>query len=101
MNTAHLRKATKKWVEATVKSWELDEHHRMLLLLAAECYDAAAVAREEIKKHGTVYIDRFGTPRSRPEVAHLRDNKSLFDKLIKSIGLDIIDTMTPGPHGRR
>jgi hypothetical protein len=86
---AHLRPATAAWWEATFRStWMLDQHHERLLLLACEAYDRAAEAREALDEHGLTYLDRFGAPRTRPEVAVERDSRIGFARLLRDLDLD-------------
>ena len=87
----HLTKETKRWFSSVVNEFELQEHHRHLLLLACESWDRCVQAREALAKHGTVYTDRYGQPRSRPEIAVERDSRIAFARLLRELGLDVIE----------
>jgi phage terminase small subunit len=80
----HLSAKAQSWWRGVVEQFELEAHHLHLLLLAAQALDAAEAARAALAAHGTVYNDRFGSPRSRPEVAHLRDSTiaSVFQNIV-------------------
>jgi len=84
----HLAKPTADWWDAVVTDWTLDEHHKRLLTAAAECWDRLQEAREALQKYGTVYVDRFGQPRARPEVAIERDSRLHFARLLRELDLD-------------
>ncbi len=85
----HLRAATRRWWQSVVKDYELEPHHIRLLTLAAEAWDHCQAAREALATHGTVYTDRFGQPRARPEVAIERDARTGFARLLRELALDV------------
>ena len=68
--------------------YELQPHHVRLLSLAAEAWDRAQQARTALAEHGTTYLDRFGTPRARPEVAIERDSRLAFARILREVDLD-------------
>jgi phage terminase small subunit len=84
----HLTVATRRWVGSVLERYELQEHHFKLLLLAAESWDRANQAAAVIREHGVSYTDRFGAPRSRPEVAVEHNAKIAFARLVRELGLD-------------
>lgn len=86
---AHLRKPTAAWWNEVVAEFVLEERHIRLLTLACEAWDRGQQAREALKKHGLVYADRFGQPRSRPEIAIERDSRVAFARLLRELQLDI------------
>jgi phage terminase small subunit len=85
---AHLHRDTARWWRSVVADYELDPHHVRLLTLAAEAYDRAADARAALAEHGTTFVDRFGQPRARPEVAIERDSRIAFARLLRELDLD-------------
>jgi phage terminase small subunit len=95
---AHLKPATKRWVTGVVDSFELEAHHFRLLTLAAEAWDRCQDARESLARHGTVFTDRFGQPRARPEVAIERDARIAFARMVRELALDVQapDSRPPG-----
>jgi phage terminase small subunit len=92
----YLRPQTRKWWSTVLRDFDLDEHHVRLLTLAAEVWDRVQEAREAIAVHGSVYEDRFGQPRARPEVAIERDGRIGFARLLRELDLD----GEPGPDPR-
>ena len=86
---AHLRAPTARWWRSVLSDYELEEHHRRLLTLAAEAWDRTQQAREALKKHGITYRDRFGQPHARPEVMIERDSRLAFARLLRELALDV------------
>jgi phage terminase small subunit len=99
----HLKPPTRRWWLAVHAVFELEEHHARLLTPAGEAWDRAAAAREAIEKHGITYTDRFGAPRSRPEIAVERDSRIAFARLLRELRLDVEpdDPRLPGLNGGR
>ena len=85
----HLRAATKRWWLRVVADYDLEEHHVRLLTLAGEAWDRCQQAREALAKHGLTYTDRFGSPRSRPEVVIERDSRLAFTRVLRELALDV------------
>jgi len=83
----HLSRRMKEFWASTFSSKKLQPHQVLILTKALEAYDRAEQARRLLKKNGLTFDDRFGQPRSRPEVAVERDNKALFAKLLQQIHL--------------
>lgn len=85
---AHLQAATKRWFAAVLEDYDLDDHHVRLLTLAAEAWDRGQMARLAIADHGLTFVDRFGSPHARPEVAIERDARIAFARLLRELDLD-------------
>jgi phage terminase small subunit len=85
----HLRPDTAAWWQSVTADFALEPHHIRLLRLACEAWDAGQAAREAIAQHGAVYVDRFGQPRARPEVAIERDARVAFARLMRDLALDV------------
>ncbi|WP_234683973.1 P27 family phage terminase small subunit [Bradyrhizobium monzae] len=95
---AHLKAGTKAWWRAVVEEYDLEPHHLRLLQLAAEAWDSAQAARAVIQSDGMTFVDRFGSPRARPEVAIERDSRTAFARLVRELDLDCAPpTSTPRP----
>src|ERR1700682_6032183 len=93
----HLRPETPRWFAAVSERFELEQHHFRLLKLAAEALDRAEQAREALPEHGTVFNDRFGSPRARPEIAIERDSRIAFARLLRELGIDDVEPpVAPG-----
>jgi len=71
----HLTAATAAWWIGVVDGYELEPHHVRLLTLAGEAWDRGQQAREALAEHGLTFLDRFETPKARPEVAIERDSR--------------------------
>ncbi|MGE3107321.1 MAG: P27 family phage terminase small subunit [Phycisphaerales bacterium] len=106
---AHLRAASAEWFRSVVSEFDLEQHHLHLLVLACESLDRAADAREALTKSGTTFVDRYGQPRARPEVAIERDSRIAFARLLRELGLDVEGPVesprpprvVPGSHRRK
>lgn len=85
----HLQPATRRWWSSVVHDYDLDQHHVRLLSLASEAWDRCRQARLALAKHGITYVDRFGQPRARPEVAIERDSRVAFARLLRELALDV------------
>src|SRR5690242_16414020 len=85
----HLETTTQAWFRAVLADYELEPHHVRLLTLAAEAWDQAQAARQVIAVEGMTYLDRFGAPRTRPEIAIERDNRLAFARLLRELALDV------------
>jgi len=92
---AHLTPPTADWWRSVVSEYTLEPHHLRLLALAAEAWDHYQQAHTILSKEGFTYEDRFGAPKTRPEVAIVRDNRLAFARLIRELGLDVEDPQTP------
>jgi phage terminase small subunit len=92
----HLQPATRRWGEGVLADYALESHHFRLLVLACEAWDRKEQARAALAQHGVTYVDRFGQPRSRPEVAIERDARLAFARLVRELGLDVQE-----PHEAR
>ena len=86
---AHLQPATGAWWSSVQNEYVLEAHHVRILTLAAEAWDRGQEAREILDREGLTYLDRFGAPRARPEVAIERDSRVAFARLLRELGLDV------------
>jgi hypothetical protein len=65
-----------------------EPHSLRVLTLACEALDRCEDARKPLAQHGTTYIDRFGSPRARPEVAIERDSRIAAMRAFRELSLD-------------
>jgi len=94
----HLKDATQRWFEQVTSDYELEPHHVRLLALAGESWDRGQQARAIIERDGLTYVDRFGCPKARPEIAIERDSRIAFARLLRELALDVdapADDMRP------
>ncbi len=85
----HLARPTRAWWRSVVADYILEEHHVRILTLAAETWDRGQQARAALDELGLTYLDRFGQPHARPEVAIERDSRVAFAKLVRELDLDV------------
>lgn len=85
----HLRPQTRLWFKEVVQEFELESHHLRLLRLAGESWDRGQQAREALEKEGLTFLDRFGQPHARPEVAIERDSRIAFARILRELALDV------------
>jgi phage terminase small subunit len=85
---SHLSAPTKQWFKQIISDYELESQHVRLLTLACEAWDRGTLAREALAVHGLTYIDRFGSPHARPEVAIARDATIAVARLCRELDLD-------------
>lgn len=100
----HLTPKTRAWWRSVTADYELEPHHIRLLTLAAEAWDRCQEAREVLAEEGLIFTDRFGSPRSRPEVGIERDSRLAFARLLRELALDVEppkDNRPPRIAGRR
>lgn len=84
----HLKPPTRRWWSSVVAEYELEEHHRKLLTLAAEAHDRCTEARETIAATGAYFLNFHGEPRAHPAVAVERDCRIAFARLMRELDLD-------------
>ena len=93
----HLSGESKTFWQETVEAFNLDAHHLKELEAACTSLDRIAEARAEVEKAGAYFTDRFGQPKEHPGMKVERDNKILFARLIRELGLDLEQPETPRP----
>jgi P27 family predicted phage terminase small subunit len=97
----HLKPETAAWYAHITSEYELESHHYKLLIKACEAHDRGEEARLAIAEHGLVYEDRFGAPKTRPEVAVERDSRISFARLCREIGMDLAPPAESRPNALR
>ena len=86
----HLQDEGCAFWQAILSDYDLDEgHHLKLLELACESLDRIAQARRHLRKHGCFFLDRFKQLKENPSGKVERDNKVLFARLMRELGLDL------------
>lgn len=83
-----LSKPVLGWWRAVNATFELEPHHHKLLAMACEALETWHTATAAVREHGLTYVDRFGAPRARPEVAIVRDSRTAFARLTRELNLD-------------
>lgn len=87
----HLSDESRAWFASVTKDFELESHHLMILRAAGEAWDRAQQAREILKRDGVTFVDRHGHIRPHPATVIERDQKVLFSRLVRELGLDVIE----------
>jgi phage terminase small subunit len=95
---SYLELKTRQWWRSVVSDWELEFHEKMLLTLAAGCWDRAAKARKVVDELGMTFTDRFGMPKTRPEVSIERLEKIAFLKIMKQLDLEGVEEPSKLPR---
>ncbi|MEH2590286.1 P27 family phage terminase small subunit [Bradyrhizobium sp. AZCC 1721] len=85
----HLSAASAAFYKSIISDYDLDEHHRVLLVKACESLDRVEEARALVAKDGLTYRDRFGGLKPNPACAIERDNKIIVARLFRELGLDL------------
>jgi hypothetical protein len=83
----HLSQDMRSWVRDIIDRYPIESHHFRILILAGEAWDSCVAARKVLRAKGVSYLDRFGAPRSRPEVAALRDSRLAFLRCLAALGI--------------
>ena len=83
----HLSKNAQEFWRWATYEYRLTQDDLKVLLMACEAMDRCRQARKRLAKQGLTYTDRFGQPKSRPEVAIERDSRLAFTKLVRQLGL--------------
>jgi len=91
---AGLKSAGKKFWKHVLKDFEFTESHDLeRLRQACGCVDSILEAEEVVEAEGRFIRDRFQQIKEHPACRAIRDNKVLFCRIIRELGLDI---STPG-----
>jgi phage terminase small subunit len=93
----HLSKESADFFRKTIASYELDDHHVLLLTKAMEAQDLAEKCRKILDKEGLCYTDRFGAPRARPETKILNDSRNAVKNIFRELGFDLADDNSSRP----
>jgi phage terminase small subunit len=82
----HLNATGARFWESFASDWALEDTDDLeLLRLACEALDRATQARKALRREGLTYVDRFGAPHSRPEVAIERQARTSAAAIVKQI----------------
>ena len=85
----HLSADAAAWWREVLRDYGLEPHHLRLLQSACEAWDRMQQARQALADHGALtFTDERGTIRSHPCVAHERDARVAFARLVRELDLD-------------
>lgn len=95
----HLSPDAAAWWREVLRDYSLEAHHLRLLQSACEAWDRMQQARQALADHGGLtFTDERGVIRSHPCVAHERDARVAFARLVRELDLD---TGTPAAAAPR
>lgn len=85
-----LKKPGKKFWKKVLSEYELTETHDLERLnQAAGCLDVIDESEKDIEAEGFFILDRFKQKREHPGLKVIRDNKTLFCRIIRDLCLDL------------
>ncbi len=84
----HVSPTMRRWMNRVMDEWEIDRAGFKVLLVAAESWDRLQAARKVLTEKGISYVDRFGAPKARPEVAVERDARIAFLRALRELNLE-------------
>jgi hypothetical protein len=82
---SHLKVPGRKWAKKISEMLNVSEGESDAIIMAAECINRMASAREQIDRDGVTVNDRFGIPKCHPAVIVERDQKVLFLQICRSL----------------
>ncbi len=80
-------KASRKYFLGVVRDFEIPDHKLPFLVALCVFMDEIVAKRKLLAEKGATFDDRFGQPKSRPEIAHLRDARLAACRLANVVGL--------------
>ncbi|MDD3847492.1 MAG: hypothetical protein PHC90_14180 [Syntrophorhabdaceae bacterium] len=87
-----LKTPGKKFYKKVLEEYDISESHDLeRLFMAAKCLDEIAADEKLLKAEGRFIEDRFHQKREHPASKAVRDNKTLFCRIIRELALDITD----------
>ena len=63
-----LKLPTRKWINKVKSTWQLDDHHQRILILAGQAWDRAQDAKILVDTDGSTIKDRFGQMKPHPMI---------------------------------
>ena len=85
-----LRAKGRAFWRKVLQGYALEENHELQLLLeACGCLDRIEEAQAEIQEKGAYLDDRFGQRKAHPALNVERDQRILFCRLLRELGLEI------------
>ena len=85
-----LKAPGKKFWKKVLSEYEMEESHDLQrLFLACGCLDEISECEGVVAKEGRFIEDRFKQQKENPASRSIRDNKVLFCRIIRELGLDL------------
>ena len=87
---AGLRFAGKKFWKKILREYEMGEAHDLQrLFMSCRCLDEIAESEKVVETEGRFILDRFKQTKEHPAARAIRENKILFCRIIRELGLDL------------
>lgn len=87
-----LKKTGRDFWKRVLKEYEMvDAHDLTRLHMACRCLDDITEAEKQIEEDGHFVKDRYGQTKEHPGGKVIRDNRTLFCRIIRELALDITE----------
>lgn len=90
-----LKAPTRGWMNALLKTYDLEERHVRVLALAGQAWDRCAEIRTILTREGYQVRDRFEQTQVHPLMGEERAQARLFAGLMRELGLDLAADAEP------
>ena len=81
----------KKFYKKIMHEYEMEESHDLeRLFMACRCLDEISESEKIVKEEGRFILDRFKQKKEHPAAKAIRENKVLFCRIIRELGLDLV-----------
>lgn len=96
-----LKRAGKRFWVRVMNEFVLEETHDLARLeMACRCLDEIVKAEGVVEQDGMYIKDRFLQTREHPAMKTCRDNRTLFLRAVRELGLDLEQSPESRPPGR-
>ena len=85
------------WLNVLAENEIEDSHDLQRLAMACKCLDDLAIAEGRVIIEGMFIQNRYGNITEHPAVKTVRDTRLLFVKIIREMGLDLVDVKDTRP----
>ncbi len=97
----YLKKRGRKFYKDEMEEYVLEKaHEKERLAAAAGELDVQDAAEEAIEEYGYYLTNRYGKLVENPAVKTLRDSRTLFVRIIRELGLDLVTAEEARPPGK-
>jgi phage terminase small subunit len=85
-----LKEQGKNFYQKVAVASELEEEIDLKRLeMAAGCYDVILISEKRVEADGHFVKDRYGQLKEHPALKTIRENKTVFCRIIRELGLDL------------
>jgi len=94
-----LSKKGKNFWKKVLSEYDLQDSHDLeRLAMAAKCLDNLDEAEKRIKSEGMFVLNRYNNTVEHPALKVVKDMRLLFVKIIRELGLDLVNVPESRPH---